>query len=209
MILELILIVAILGIFVIIVRRLPEALSEGKTTPSAAPIETTKAPSAQPVGQALNGLKDFWAKISPIDAKKTSTALVAPAPTTTTLTTSSEITEATLVAEGDTYMEQGKIKEAERCYLRAVSKSPKEPKLYNRLGANYLKARNYSDALQAFEAARDLDGSKASRHYNVALAAWQLGNLGKARDAIKQAMTLDASAQKYKDLSAQIENGTA
>lgn len=204
MILELILIVAIVGIFVIIVRRLPEALSEG--TPAVAlPLSHTPAPGVG--SSALEWLKQVWAKISPIQSKPT--ALVTMPTPTTSLVSSTEISETTLVAEGDAYMEQGKIKEAERCYLRAVAKSPKEPKLYNRLGATYLKARNYSDALQAFEAARDLDGSKASRHYNVALAAWQLGNLGKAREAIAQAITLDPSAQKYQDLSVQIENGAA
>lgn len=206
MILEWILIIAIIGIFIIIVRRLPEALSEGRTasapTPPTAPVTSKVATTSTPV---LETVKAFWEKISPFEIKKGTTALTVPAPTTTAITSPTEVTEAVLVAEGDAFMEQGKIKEAERSYLRAVAKSPKEPKLYNRLGAIYLKSRNYSDALQAFEAARDLDGSKASRHYNVALAAWQLGNLAKAREAIKQAMALDPSAQKYKDLSAQIE----
>jgi len=202
MIVEWILIIAIIGIFVIIVRRLPEALSEGKTTPTASPVAT---PTGEIGTQALARFKNFWEKISPFEIKKQSAPLAVPATTAPAATPSTEVTEKLLVAEGDAFMEQGKIKEAERSYLRAVAKSPKEPKLYNRLGATYLKLRNYSDALQAFEAARDLDGSKASRHYNVALAAWQLGNLAKAREAIKQAMTLDPTAQKYKDLSAQIE----
>ncbi len=202
MILELILIVAILGIFVIIVRRLPEALSEGKTAAPAPPVATPHSKSGTGV---LDWVKKVWATVSPFQPSQSgaATALV-PLPTSPAVSRV-EITEAALVAEGDAFMEQGKIKEAERCYLRAVAKSPKEPKLYNRLGAIYLRARNYSDALQAFEAARDLDGSKASRHYNVALAAWQLGNLGKARDAIEQARVLDPGAQKYRDLSAQIE----
>lgn len=206
MILELILIVAILGIFIIIVRRLPEAIKEGRAT--VVPSLPVSPVTMQPSGPT----KTWWSRFWPVTSGAASTPVSAPSVSQATVDTAPsqpQITDETLVAEGDTYMEQGKVKEAERSYLRAVAKSPKNPKLYNRLGAIYLKTRNYSDALQAFEAACDLDDTKASRHYNVALAAWQLGKLGTARDAIARAITLDPNAQKYQELKSQIENGNS
>lgn len=202
MILELILIIAIIGIFVLIVRRLPEALREGSGQPAQpAPVRAPKASAGT----------SWLAKLGERINTKASAPVKSPAATAparaTPATSEPQITDESLLAEGDAYLEAGKLKEAERAFLRAVAKNPRNPKLYNRLGAIYLRTRNYSDALQAFEAARDLDDTKASRHYNVALAAWQLGNLAKARDAVAKAISLDPNAQKYRDLKGQIENG--
>lgn len=205
MVLELVLIVAILGIFIIIVRKLPDALREGQVGPTAS--VNTKPTVASSSG-GMGWLSALTSRMWQGSGKRPKP--VAPAPTVLLAKQADEvITEDSLLAEGDGYLEAGKFKEAERAYLGAVAKNPKNPKLYNRLGAIYLKQRNYSDALQAFEAARDLDGSKASRHYNVALAAWQLGNLGKAREAISQAISLDPEAKKYHELKQQIEGGAA
>lgn len=206
MILELILIVAILGIFILIVRRLPEALAEGKTPP-VTPLSASTRPAPAFLTFITSTIQGILGRFQ--RQPTPSTSLVQRPTPTPLVPISTEITEETLLREGDAYLEAGKIKEAERSYLRAVAKDPKQPRLYNRLGAIYLRSRNYGDALQAFEAARDLDGSKASRHYNVALAAWQLGNLAKARASISQAISLDPAAQKYQDLKGQIEQGTA
>lgn len=208
MILELILIVAIVGIFILIVRRLPEALNEGKAQ-SAAP--SPKPEVTRPAISSASGpswLSRLAAILPTFGTSNTSTSSIPAStikPLETGLPLSTEITAESLLKEGDQYLEDGKLKEAERSYLRAVAKEPKQPRLYNRLGAIYLKDRNFGDALQAFEAARDLDGSKASRHYNVALAAWQGGKLAKARESISQAISLDPTAQKYQDLKEQIE----
>jgi len=115
------------------------------------------------------------------------------------------LSDEALLREGDSYLNDGRLKEAERAYLRGVAKNPKNPKLYNRLGAIYLKQKNYRDALEAFEAARDFDATRASRHYNVAFAAWHLKRRAKASSAIAEAVRLDGASQKYRELANQIE----
>jgi tetratricopeptide (TPR) repeat protein len=201
MIAEIILLLAIIGIFIIVARRLPEALQEQQnesTTSTPAVVTTPQRKTWRwPWSRPKTAAPD-------VASSATIPAVIVPQPT-------NEVQRQTLLSdeaflrEGDDYLKSSKLKEAERAYLRGVAKNPKNPRLYNRLGAIYLKQRNYRDAVEAFEAARDFDGTKASRHYNVALAAWQLGNLSKARDAIKQAILLDPQSAKYQDLSNQME----
>jgi len=206
MIAEIILLLAIIGIFIIVARRLPEAMREhGQedgsaiiTAPQSSNSATTKSFTWRwPWQKQTTG--DLVASAAPV------------APIVPVVQPSNEtqrqilLSDEALLKEGDDYLKEGKLKEAERAYLRGVAKNPKNPRLYNRLGAIYLKQRNYRDALEAFEAARDFDGSKASRHYNVALAAWQLNNLAKARAAIKLAIQLDSQSAKYQELNKQME----
>ncbi|MBI2590003.1 tetratricopeptide repeat protein [Candidatus Berkelbacteria bacterium] len=194
MILEILIIAAIIGMFIILARRLPDALKgeQGSLPPQNTPARPDFFTRAR-----------IWWKTAKREQLRPAKSPVAVAQSVKA--PSEVLTEDVLLREGDTYMQEGKLKEAERAFLRAVAKNPKNPKLYNRLGAIYLKQRNYSDALQAFEAARDLDSSKASRHYNVALAAWQMTNLSKARHSIAQAISLDPVSAKYQELKQQIE----
>lgn len=199
MIAEIILLLAIVGIFIVIARRLPDAMREHQHEAE------TKAP-AQTAGKAARRWP--WQKDREnVAAPKGLIAVAAPAVTAPTNETQRQVllSDEAFLQEGDEYLKTGKLKEAERAYLRGVAKNPKNPRLYNRLGAIYLKQRNYRDALEAFEAARDFDGTKASRHYNVALAAWQLGNLAKARAAIGEAIRIDSASVKYQDLQVQIQ----
>ncbi len=104
------------------------------------------------------------------------------------------------ISDGDKFFASGDLIRAEDSYLRAVAINPKDPKIYNRLGAIYLKNKNFKEALESFEAARDLDGGRASRHYNVALAAYESKDFSTAQNAIDQALKLDADSANYKQL---------
>ncbi len=202
MIAEIILLIAIIGMFVIVARRLPEALRETKQGSGAAHVAQPASPKA--------AWRWPWQRRADAAPARTAAAptpaipVAQPAPPSNEQQRQTLLSDESFLREGDDYLKAGKLKEAERAYLRGVAKNPKNPRLYNRLGAIYLKQRNYRDALEAFEAARDFDGSKASRHYNVALAAWQLGNLSKARDAISQAIALDPGSAKYAELQDQM-----
>lgn len=195
MIAEIILFLAILAIFIIVARRLPDAM-RGEHREDVGQPTAESAPSVP--------RRWFWQRAEPaVTAEPQAAARTEPSNETQRQTV---LSDDALLKEGDEYLKAGKLREAERAYLRGVAKNPKNPRLYNRLGAIYLKQRNYRDALEAFEAARDFDGSKASRHYNVALAAWQLGNLSKAREAIGEAIRLDPKSVKYTELQQQMEN---
>lgn len=196
MILEVLLIGAIIGIFVIVARRLPEALREG----SAARSESSSVHTAS----KAPGISQ-WFFASRVNEKQPTQTMRGRSADTASEPVAAGVTDQSLLVEGDQLLADGKLREAERAFLRAVAKNPKNPKLYNRLGAIYLKQRNFSDALEAFIAARELDSSKASRHYNVALAAWQSGKRPLAREAIAQALSLDPTAEKYLQLKKEIE----
>lgn len=204
MFIEALFILAILGIFVIVARKIPEAI-RGDKAASSAPAPS-KTPAAKPETKP-NSLSMTWAKfLAPVTKSIIDKPAPEPAPVEKPLSDRELVlSDESLLREGDQYLESGKLKEAERSYLRGVAKNPKNPKLYNRLGAIYLKQRNYRDALEAFEAAREFDPSRSSRHYNIALAAWHLGNRSKAREAISQAISLDPSSAKYQQLKQQIE----
>ncbi|MBI4032616.1 tetratricopeptide repeat protein [Candidatus Berkelbacteria bacterium] len=214
MILEILLIAAIIGIFVIVARRLPEALREGQEQPVSSASDSPRGEAGRhpsrdgSAGKPASEPKQpgFLARFFAKSSGEMATSTPGTAPTQTAPTPApSKVSDESLLAEGDQFLNDGKLREAERAFLRAVAKNPKNPKLYNRLGAIYLKQRNFSDALEAFVAARDLDSSKASRHYNVALAAWQSGKRPLAREAIAEALSLDPTAEKYLQLKKEIE----
>lgn len=188
MIPEVILVISIVGIFIIVVRKLPDALRADKAI-------------------SKDSKDGFWKKLfKPKKVAEVGANGVQPIQSNHQQR-EQVLSDQVFLKEGDKYLHSGKFKEAERSFLRGVAKNPKNPKLYNRLGAIYLKQNSFRDALEAFEAARDFDPSKASRHYNVALAAWHLKNRSKARKAIAQAILLSPDSAKYVQFKEQIENG--
>lgn len=222
MYLETILIASIIGIFMVIARRLPESFRVEETVSDYLPA-TSNSPVVQAAKSTNNVFKNIFAKfrIPPFKFSRKPAIISAvqlqnnyslPAKSTIDIRLSNNsnrkeniVSEEDLLKEGDKYLETGKLREAERSYLRAVAKNPANPKLYNRLGIVYLKQRNFHDTLEAFEAACNLDPAKSTRHYNVALAAWELKNLSKAREAINNALALEPNADKYKQLKQLIE----
>lgn len=202
MLAEIILLLAIIGMFIIVARRLPDAIKESQ---AAQPPATALPPVPRPAATRPAWRWPWQRQQAGIPAVSAPVPAVQPQPgISNEEQRQALLSDESFLREGDDYLKGGKLKEAERAYLRGVAKNPKNPRLYNRLGAIYLKQRNYRDALEAFEAARDFDGSKASRHYNVALAAWQLGNLSKAREAIGKAIVLDPGSAKYAELQEQM-----
>ena len=102
-----------------------------------------------------------------------------------------------LIKEADTLMDSGDLRGAEAFYLKAASKMPNNPKIYNRLGIIYLQQKNFADARDAFLAGLKLDDRNASRNYNLALAYIGLGTTEKAKVAVKRAIELDPTNKKY------------
>lgn len=159
------------------------------------PTPTAVAPKKNLVASGLSAVKGLIAKNSikkPIKAKKPVTPIQK--------TQDQTPPESKSILDGDKFFASGDLNRAEDSYLRAVAINPNDPKVYNRLGAIYLKNKNFKDALESFEVARDLDGGRASRHYNVALAAYESKDFVKAKSAIDNALRLDSSSQNYKQL---------
>jgi len=181
--LEAIIIIAIIAILVILGLRLPDVLRESKGLPPRkegrplAWFEDTKEPkhTADPLN--LAGRSDL-----DIPSHETAPSL--------------EIADALYA--------QKNFAKAEHMYLQLAKQEPRNPKLYNRLGVLFLEQSNYTDARDAFKAALAIDDSRASRHYNYAMACYHLGQYRESQDAMIQALKRDPRNPKYQEFAEQI-----
>jgi|GEM_PF-1467661 len=118
---------------------------------------------------------------------------------------SSELDSEVLFYHADKLFDQGKLEQAEKSYIEIASKYPKNSKVYNRLGAIYLEQKNFCDAKEAFGELIKQDDSIASRHFNYALACFELGESDEAYRSIRRALELDPKNKKYHDYFEQIK----
>jgi|GEM_PF-1277442 len=178
--LEAIIIIAIIAILVILGLRLPDVLRESKGMPP------------RKEGRPLAWFEDAKHHPDPLNlAGRTDLDVPAhePAP-------SLEIADALYA--------QKNFAKAELMYLQLAKQEPRNPKLYNRLGVLFLEQSNYTDARDAFKAALAIDDSRASRHYNYAMACYQLGQYRESQDAMIQALKRDPRNPKYQEFAEQI-----
>lgn len=108
--------------------------------------------------------------------------------------------------EGETLFRAGKLEEAEKFFLRAATRNPRDAKVYARLGLIYLQRKNYSDAIEALKVAVKLDKYNPSRHYNLALAYTGKDDHQRAIATIREAISLDPVSPKYRTLLEQLLN---
>lgn len=213
MFLEAIIVTAIVGIFIVIVRHLPAAIQEHRDAQHKDNNQIHQAINQQLDRSKVGDKSESWwdklffrfRRVDPNSANPDTSESLASNNSKRNHKDAYGVSGETLLTEGDKYLKNGELDQAERAYLRAVAKDQHNPKVYNRLGVVYLKQQNFRDALEAFEAARNLDSGRASRHYNVALAAWELKDLAKARAAIAQTIRLDPESDKYQQLKALID----
>jgi len=108
--------------------------------------------------------------------------------------------------EGESLFKSGKLDEAERFFLTAATRNPKDSKVYARLGLIYLQKKNYTDAVEALKVAVKLDRFNPSRHYNLALAYEGKRDNQRAIATIREAISLDPVSPKYRALLEQLLN---
>jgi tetratricopeptide (TPR) repeat protein len=87
---------------------------------------------------------------------------------------------------------------AEKWYLEAAKKDPKNPKIYSRLGVIYIEQKNYKDAIEALSEAIRLDQNIARWHFNLSFAYNAEGDRKESVIHAKRALKLDPRNQKYK-----------
>lgn len=226
---NLILLLSILGVFVLVLRRLPEA---------------TNLDQQDAAARAAPGLR-LMAKGLPAQAASRSRAVMAVA--------IRRVWHFMLEAKG---MRQGpavnyRIKKMwqrktfaptrnEAFYLDQIKNFPKDLEQYNRLGQYYLDQKNFEEArnvydyltkhapansdylaklgyvllrLQQYEAAvasytkaLGLDPSHPNRYYNLALAHSASRDWAQALGAMKKAVALEPNNQKYQQMLAETRN---
>lgn len=193
---EILIIISAAIIFITLARRLPETSDGVESDPSVAhkkrrlPKLTIKLPRLK--------LKiPLTFRVPTLKLRKKTTQL-SPLPTKFIHTDD-------LIKEADDLMDAGDLRGAEEFYLKAASKMPNNPKIYNRLGIIYLQQKNFADARDAFLAGLKLDDRHASRNFNLALAYIGLGTTEKAKVAIKRALELDPTNKKYKQSLTELE----
>ncbi len=108
--------------------------------------------------------------------------------------------------EGEALFKGGKLDEAERFFLTAATRNPKDSKVYARLGLIYLQKKNYTDAIDALKVAVKLDRFNPSRYYNLALAYEGNKDNQRAIATIREAISLDPVSPKYRALLEQLLN---
>ncbi len=108
--------------------------------------------------------------------------------------------------EGEALFRAGKLDEAERFFLTAATRNPKDSKVYARLGLIYLQKKSYVDAIEALKVAVKLDRFNPSRHYNLALAYEGKQDNQRAIATIREAISLDPVSAKYRTLLEQLLN---
>ncbi len=108
--------------------------------------------------------------------------------------------------EGEVLFKAGNYEEAEKFFLKAATRNPKDAKVYARLGLIYLHKDNFSDAVEALKVASKLDKYNPSRYYNLALAYQGKNDNQRAIATIREAISLDPVSQKYRSLLEQLLN---
>lgn len=148
---EIIILVAVAGILIILIRRLPD--------------------TAKDSSQETN---DFW------QANQKSNDLI------------------DNFGKAEELFAQGDYRGAEPYYVRAVTRDPENPKIYNRLGVIYLEMRNYNDAREAFETALKISPNVPARHINLGIALLRLGKHKEAAKHFEKAVKLEPKNEKYR-----------
>lgn len=87
---------------------------------------------------------------------------------------------------------------AEKWFLEAVQKDPKNPKIYARLGIIYLEQKNYKDAIEALNESIRLESNVASRHFNLSYAYNLEGDRKNAFVHARRAFKIESANKKYR-----------
>ncbi len=87
---------------------------------------------------------------------------------------------------------------AERWYIEAVKKNPKNPVIFSRLAVIYLQQKSFTDAIDSLKEALKLSPGSAVNNFNLSFAYNSIGNSKEAFLAVKKAIKIDPKNKKYK-----------
>ncbi len=111
----------------------------------------------------------------------------------------------TLLQEADLYFNKGDYDNAEKLYIKAAAKDPRNGKIYNKLGAIYVEQKNFIDAKEAFGEALKYE-KKASRYYNYGIACMECKDYPGAFSALSRAANMEESNKKYQEALNEAKN---
>ena len=82
---------------------------------------------------------------------------------------------------GQAYFNNNKLTEAANEFNLALKDNPRDPNIYNYLGAIYLKVLNYNDAEKIYRQGLLFNPDNASLHFNLGITFESLGNKAQAK----------------------------
>ncbi len=211
---ELGLVGSVIGILVILVRRLPSSLSS---------LNAASSPQAKEPKVRRGALKDYQPK--PVnDPSKIGSHDQLPQETENVTLSVNEALPRTQAAvesaevpflktrgsdkEAEDAFRAGEFALAAQIYEYLLAGHHDNPKFYNRLGIIYLELERFHDARDAFRTALKFGDQIASRHANLAMAEFALGHRLTAVRHIKRAMALAPNSKRYQELLEAFEDNS-
>ncbi len=94
--------------------------------------------------------------------------------------------------EAQSEFDHGHYEQAEKLLSRAVRINPNDPALWFYLGVSYSQLNQIDHAINAFEKTRELAPKKADVDFNLGLLYWRRGDVGKAKDAYRAGLEIEA-----------------
>ena len=107
---------------------------------------------------------------------------------------------------GQFYIESRKYEDASNVYDYLCTHDPANGTYLARLGLSRLYMQEHKLASEAYEKAVEIDASHPSRYYNLALSYQGQRKWKKAVMALRKALELDTENNKYKDLLFELES---
>lgn len=189
---EVLIVISAAVIFVVLARRLPD-IASGNIEPVAKPAKRFNLPLPKFNFRKITGRL----KIPVLPKLPTIAFPKIRKPEEPIKIDSNNLTSFELMELADEALGRGDLSQAEKYSIQAVTKTPDNPKIYNRLGIIYLQIKNYPDARDAFLTSLRFDDRVASRHYNLFLAYMGLGREEKAKVSLRKSLDLDPGNNKY------------
>ncbi len=204
---NIIFILAVLGILLIILRRLPEAAASDNSAVKEPPVELRLLDKGLPAAAAskLRALLEFWLKkiwnfaLEAKDLKPSAAAgyrikkifgnRFAPAKPAVSAPASTEEVR------------------NEQYFLNIIKKDPRNLANYDALGRFYLERNNAEDARDIYEYLTEHDAANADYHARLAFCYYQIKNLDKTIEHYQKSLALDSSQpNRYYNLGLVLES---
>ena len=103
--------------------------------------------------------------------------------------------EPSLLQQGETLLNEGKLPEALAVLQQAVVAEPNSSRAFQRLGGAQLMSQDYAGSIQSFQRAISLDANNADAFVGMAMAFLHGGHYGQARSALEEAKRIAPAKQ--------------
>lgn len=101
-------------------------------------------------------------------------------------------------AQGVLLLKKNKFREAERCFLLAIEKNPRNKYYYNNLAVAYINQGNYGDARRRLSSALELDPAYAKALANMAVSSFYQLKFSEAYSYYLRARAADGAYAKQR-----------